>query len=233
MINGFDEEAEVAESGGRGGASGEPIDESFLNNFRAMGTSSRDDLIKQFKTLTNSDISDEHCEFFLDSSSWNLQVALCHYFDTNVHQQQFAGVAEQDQPLALVPDAPQHSPVDQIRPTPLDCDNRIQEIEAYPNQSLQTQWLIRNVSDLPVQGGIHLMPISQGAQSVPVPEPIAPNQTVEVVTNCTVAPDATNDFSMLWYISDSQSSLLSGKLNIFSKHFFKLLNNFFLFFQIH
>ena len=44
------------------------IEESLINNFRAMGTTSRDDLIRQFKQLTSAELSDEHCEFFLDSS---------------------------------------------------------------------------------------------------------------------------------------------------------------------
>jgi len=82
----------------------DPIDPSLLLQFTCLNTTDRDDLIKQFKELTEQ-VEDEKAEFFLEMNNWlainllisyirfvtwiltgcfffrNLQNSICAYFD--------------------------------------------------------------------------------------------------------------------------------------------------------
>jgi len=58
------------------------IDSLLLQQFSSMATQDRDVLIAQFKSLLgNEALNDNSCEFFLDMNNWNLQDAICSYFE--------------------------------------------------------------------------------------------------------------------------------------------------------
>ena len=46
------------------------LEQNLLNAFSSMNTNDRDDLIRQFQSLTGQNISRGTCEFFLDMNSW-------------------------------------------------------------------------------------------------------------------------------------------------------------------
>lgn len=58
------------------------IDSLLLQQFSSMATQDRDVLIAQFKSLLgNQAVNDTSCAFFLDMNNWNLQDAICSYFE--------------------------------------------------------------------------------------------------------------------------------------------------------
>lgn len=66
------------------GANGDMVDleSSLLQQFSCLATQDKDVLINQFqKLLSPNQLSPEGCAFFLDMNNWNLQQAICSYFD--------------------------------------------------------------------------------------------------------------------------------------------------------
>lgn len=59
----------------------DPIDQNLLLQFTCLGTTDRDDLVKQFKELIDNRIDDTTASFFLEMNNWNLQNAICSFFD--------------------------------------------------------------------------------------------------------------------------------------------------------
>nr|CAH8855242.1 unnamed protein product [Trichobilharzia regenti] len=57
------------------------IDAKLLEQFSALGTTDRDELIQQLKSVVGNDLTDESCRFFLELADWNLQRAIGAYFD--------------------------------------------------------------------------------------------------------------------------------------------------------
>ncbi|XP_005106727.1 protein ILRUN [Aplysia californica] len=57
------------------------FDGKFLDQFRSMGTTDRDVLIAEFQAVLGNQINPESCAFFLDMNNWNLQNAVCSYYD--------------------------------------------------------------------------------------------------------------------------------------------------------
>ncbi|XP_003489317.1 protein ILRUN [Bombus vosnesenskii] len=58
------------------------VDQHLLHQFSCLGTTDRDDLVKQLqKLLAGSQLNETTAEFFLDMNNWNLQAAICSYFD--------------------------------------------------------------------------------------------------------------------------------------------------------
>ena len=63
------------------------VESQLLQQFSCMSTSSKDDLIKEFQRLLSpNQLSSEGCAFFLDMNNWNLQQAICSYFDYDAHK---------------------------------------------------------------------------------------------------------------------------------------------------
>lgn len=58
------------------------LDQTLLQQFSCMGTTDRDDLIRQMQKLVGP-LTSSAAAFFLDMNNWNLQAALCSYFDCN------------------------------------------------------------------------------------------------------------------------------------------------------
>lgn len=57
------------------------IDSTLLQQFSCLGTTDRDVLINQFQKLLGNQLNATDCAFFLDMNNWNLQAAICSYFD--------------------------------------------------------------------------------------------------------------------------------------------------------
>ncbi|GFR77477.1 next to BRCA1 gene 1 protein [Elysia marginata] len=66
------------------------FDGELLNQFRTLGTTDRDVLIAEFQAVLGNTLNAESCAFFLDMNDWNLQNALCSYYDL-------------EQPVAILP----------------------------------------------------------------------------------------------------------------------------------
>ena len=46
------------------------LDEDLMGRLRSITTSNREDLIAQFRSTTNTTLTDEGCTFFLEMSNW-------------------------------------------------------------------------------------------------------------------------------------------------------------------
>ncbi|KAI5703392.1 hypothetical protein M8J75_011247 [Diaphorina citri] len=57
------------------------VDQSLLLQFNCMGTTDRDDLVKQLLKLAGEHVNPSTAAFFLEMNNWNLQAAVCSYFD--------------------------------------------------------------------------------------------------------------------------------------------------------
>lgn len=57
------------------------IDSLLLQQFSSMATQDRDVLVAEFQKLLGDQLNGEGCAFFLDMNNWNLQAAICSYFE--------------------------------------------------------------------------------------------------------------------------------------------------------
>lgn len=67
--------------GGGGGGGGDDITSDLLQKFSCMNTNDREVLIQQFKILLGEKSATTNVEFWLDMNNWNLEAAVCAYFD--------------------------------------------------------------------------------------------------------------------------------------------------------
>ncbi|XP_039295253.1 protein ILRUN [Nilaparvata lugens] len=59
----------------------DPVDQNLLQLFSCMGTTDKDELVKQMQKLVGDNMNATTASFFLDMNNWNLQAAVCSYFD--------------------------------------------------------------------------------------------------------------------------------------------------------
>lgn len=57
------------------------LDQNLLQQFSCMGTTDKDDLVRQLQKLVGHNLNSSTAAFFLDMNNWNLQAAVCSYFD--------------------------------------------------------------------------------------------------------------------------------------------------------
>uniref|UniRef100_A0A023FDH2 Nbr1 FW domain-containing protein n=1 Tax=Amblyomma cajennense TaxID=34607 RepID=A0A023FDH2_AMBCJ len=57
------------------------LDLNLLQQFSCLGTTDRDVLIGQLQKVLGYQLNTTECAFFLDMNNWNLQAAVCSYFD--------------------------------------------------------------------------------------------------------------------------------------------------------
>lgn len=57
------------------------LDGKLLQQFSAMGTTDREVLIAEFQKFLGNSMNRDSCAFFLDMNNWNLQAAICSYYD--------------------------------------------------------------------------------------------------------------------------------------------------------
>jgi len=101
-------------------------DIDLISQFRTMNTNDKDHLISEFKRLSNTQLSNEGCCFYLDLAEWNLNTALWAYY-------------EYDAPLDALQNAPQMKFL---------CDITIGEGESVaPNTKFIKTWRIKNIGN--------------------------------------------------------------------------------------
>lgn len=57
------------------------LDQNLLQQFSCMGTTDKETLVSQLQKLVGNQLNAAGCAFFLDMNNWNLQAAVCSYFD--------------------------------------------------------------------------------------------------------------------------------------------------------
>lgn len=57
------------------------LEQSLLQQFSCLGTTDKEELVKQLQRLLGSQLNESAASFFLDMNNWNLQAAICSYFD--------------------------------------------------------------------------------------------------------------------------------------------------------
>lgn len=57
------------------------IDSQLLQQFSSIQTTDRDVLVAELQRLLGNQLNDDGCVFFLDMNNWNLQAAVCSYFE--------------------------------------------------------------------------------------------------------------------------------------------------------
>ncbi|GAU87290.1 hypothetical protein RvY_00169 [Ramazzottius varieornatus] len=63
------------------------LEQNLLSAFSGLNTNDKDDLVVRFQNLIGQAISRPTCEFFLDMSNWNLQQAVCSYYDLEANSE--------------------------------------------------------------------------------------------------------------------------------------------------
>ncbi|CAL4160420.1 unnamed protein product, partial [Meganyctiphanes norvegica] len=59
----------------------EDLEAGLLRQFNCMGTTDKEVLIKELQGLVGSHLNEHSARFYLDMTDWNLQAAVCAYFD--------------------------------------------------------------------------------------------------------------------------------------------------------
>ncbi|KAK7082690.1 hypothetical protein SK128_002555 [Halocaridina rubra] len=62
----------------------EDIDGGLVRQFNCLGTTDKEVLIKELQTLVGAHLNDINAKFYLEMTDWNLQAAVCAYFDLQV-----------------------------------------------------------------------------------------------------------------------------------------------------
>lgn len=57
------------------------LEGQLLQQFSSLGTTDKDVLIAEFQKLLGNQLNPAGCAFFLDMNNWNLQAAICSYYD--------------------------------------------------------------------------------------------------------------------------------------------------------
>lgn len=100
------------------------LDQELLNKLNTLGTRDREDLMAQFQSIVGTYMSPSCCEFYLEMGNWNLQTALCGYYD----------VMATDRPPSLeVVEETNHKDVNSL------C----------PGQSFMKTWRVKNTGQEP------------------------------------------------------------------------------------
>lgn len=108
------------------------LEGQLLQQFSSLGTTDKDVLIAEFQKLLGNQLNPAGCAFFLDMNNWNLQAAICSYYDL-------------DQPSVKVPQLTFIS------------DITVGEGEAVPPDTRFTKtWRISNSGDEKWPPGCHL-----------------------------------------------------------------------------
>ncbi|EZA51714.1 uncharacterized protein C6orf106 homolog [Ooceraea biroi] len=139
------------------------LDQHLLHQFSCLGTTDKDDLVKQLqKLLAGSHLNEATAAFFLDMNNWNLQAAICSYIDF---------------------ESPFKTPC-----MTLLCDSTIGEGEAVPpNTNFKKSWHVQNSGTEVWPDGIHLQHtsgVSMGCVRIAVP-PLGPKESTELSVTLT------------------------------------------------
>lgn len=108
------------------------LDGQLLQQFSSLGTTDKEVLIAEFQKLLGNQLNPAGCAFFLDMNNWNLQAAICSYYDF-------------DQPSVKLPELA------------FITDVTVGDGEAVPpNTTFTKTWKVANSGDEPWPAGCQL-----------------------------------------------------------------------------
>ncbi|XP_074659951.1 protein ILRUN-like [Tubulanus polymorphus] len=156
------------------------IDSQLLQQFSRMGTTDKDVLIGQFQKLLGYQLGTGSCAFFLEMNNWNLQAAVCAYFDFEQPKQ------------------------DKLPNMRLINDITIGEGESVPpNTQFTKTWRIQNSGDEEWPPGVSLKFLQGdllGTQTQHMVDSIKPLDTVDVCISMT-SPVTPGIYQGQWRMS--------------------------------
>jgi len=65
----------------QGGNGDDGLSADLIQRLSCLNTNDRDELVAHLKQFLGSALNDEHAQFWLEMNNWNLQAAICAYFD--------------------------------------------------------------------------------------------------------------------------------------------------------
>lgn len=159
------------------------VDQQLLQQFRCLGTTDKEELVKQMKVLVGDHIGSNSARFLLDMNDWNLQAAVGSYFDFEM-------------PLKL----PSMSLVRD------DEDSNVFRVK--PSTAIHKIWSLINNGDEPWPLGCYLQFCCGDAmseyQKIPVPS-LAPNQSTQVLIHL-VSPTMPGIYKSEWRMVTASGS---------------------------
>ncbi|XP_064107016.1 protein ILRUN-like [Macrobrachium nipponense] len=168
----------------------EDLDAGLLRQFNCLGTTDKEVLIKELQTLVGAHLNDINAKFYLEMTDWNLQAAVCAYFDLQVFNK-----------------LPQMTFVKDIT---------IGEGESVPPSTrfIKT-WRIQNTGEDGWPGGCSL--IFTGGEQMGAPSHVTVNSLaageVADISIEMVSPSQTGLYSSKWRMSTAQGNFFGGKLS--------------------
>ncbi|THD19349.1 hypothetical protein D915_009768 [Fasciola hepatica] len=175
------------------------VDAQLLEQFGALGTNDKDDLVNQLRTVVGPGISPDACRFFLELSGWNLQRAVGAYFDFSFEdspsQNCVTTICSYNQTSIPIenPEVNATPPLFDVRiwPSPSGASDSTEFFKVTIENSGPTQWrdnfYIRSESNQsiaklatrsPVSGQLAWLPIGADGR-IPLP-PVPPGQFTEL-----------------------------------------------------
>jgi len=148
----------------------------LINKLNTMGTRDREDLLTQFQSIVGTQMSPGCCTFYLEMGNWNLQTALCAYYDLSA--------ANERLPLIELINESIH----------------LQERSVAPNQPFEKLWILKNTGTEPWPSNLKVKFVqgynfSHGSEiSLPC---IGPDETTEIRIAMT-APNEEGLFQSQW-----------------------------------
>ncbi|KAJ8676526.1 hypothetical protein QAD02_012313 [Eretmocerus hayati] len=160
------------------------LDQHLLQQFSCLGTTDKDDLVKQLqKVLAGSQLNETAAAFFLDMNNWNLQAAICSYFD-------FESTVK-------------------LPCMTLLCETTIGEGESVPpGTKFRKSWRVQNSGTEPWPEGVTLTHTggSRMGECTSVPVPCLPaKETIELSVELTSPPEV-GTFQSKWRLMTSNGS---------------------------
>lgn len=151
------------------------VDQHLIQQFSCMGTSDKEDLINQLQKLAGNNINATTASFFLDMNNWNLQAAICSYFDF-------------ESPLKI-------PAMILVRDEFTEENNTVP-----PNTTFQKVWRVQNNGDESWPLGCYLQFTAgdqlSSVQRIPAP-PLSPSATAELAVQMT-SPSTPGIFQSKW-----------------------------------
>ncbi|XP_078042357.1 protein ILRUN [Augochlora pura] len=159
------------------------LDQHLLRQFSCLNTTDKDDLVKQMQSmLAGNYVNEAAARFFLEMNNWNLQAAICSYFDC-------------ESPPELA-----HYCMTLI------CDSTIGNGESVPpNTKFRKSWRVQNSGTEPWPDGVYLQRtggIVMGSSRVAVPS-LGPKETTEVSIELVSPPVPDVTYHSQWRMKTS------------------------------
>lgn len=160
------------------------LDHHLLRQFSCLSTTDKDDLVEQLQSmLAGNQINETAARFFLDMNNWNLQAAICSYFDCE-------------------------SPF-QFPCMTLICDSTIGNGESVPpDTKFRKSWHVQNSGTEPWPDGVclqHTGGVIMGCTRVPVLS-LGPKETMEVSVELVSPPVPNVTYESKWRMKTSTGS---------------------------